>query len=144
MQLANKPLLADAIWKLLGDLPQKRPYWGEVQYVLGGGSLIHRIPWHRGTTYRGICTQYITYVRRWYSNAFVVFGGYEAGPSAKDMTHKRRTRRCASTAVHFASDMRLQTKKEQFLATRENKQRFNNLLSTQLSRVVLFSCKRGC
>ena len=89
MRLASKSLLADAIWKLLGDLPQKRANCEEVQYVLDGGSLIHHIPWHRGTTYSTICTQYTTYVRRRYNNAFVVFDGYEAGPSTKDMTHRR-------------------------------------------------------
>ena len=108
MRLANKSLLADAIWKLLGDHPQDPPNCEEVQYVLDGGSLKHRFTWHRGTTYSDICTQYITYVRRRYGIVTVV--------STKDMTHKRRTRRCASTAVHFTSDMRLQIKKEEFLA----------------------------
>ena len=59
-------------------------------------------------------------------DGIAVFDGYEAGTSTKDMTHKRRTRRCASTAVHFTSDVRLQIKKEEFLASRENKQRFIN------------------
>ena len=99
MRLANKSLLADAMWNLLGDHPQDPPNRGEVQYVIDGGSLMYRITWQRGITYSGICTQYMTYVRRRYSNAIVVFDGYEAGTSTKDMTHKRRTRRCASTAV---------------------------------------------
>ena len=89
MQLANKSLLADAMWNLLGDHPQDPPNCGEVQYFLDGGSLIHRITWHRGSTYSGICTQYITYVRRRYGNAIVAFDGYEARTSTKDMTHKR-------------------------------------------------------
>ena len=134
MRLANKSLLADAMWNLLGDHPQNPPNCGEVQYVLDGGSLMHWITWHRGTTYRGICTQYITYVRRWYGNATVVFDGYEAGTSTKDMTHKRRTRRCAPTAVHFTSDIRMYIKKEKFLANRENKQRFISILSKELEK----------
>ena len=71
---------------------------------------MHRITWHRGSTYSGIRTQYITCVRRRYGNDIDVFDGYEAGTSTKDMTNKRRTGRCASTAVHFTSDMRLQIK----------------------------------
>ena len=134
MRLANKSLLADAMWNLLGDHPQDPPNCGEVQYVLDGGSLMRWITWLRGTTYRDIYTQYITYVRRRYGNAIVVFDGYEAGTSTKDMTHKTRTRRCAPTAVHFTSDIRLQIKKEEFLANRENKQRFINILSKELEK----------
>ena len=132
MRLANRSLLA--MWNLLGDLPQDPPNCGEAQYVLDGGSLMHRITWHRGSTYSGTCTQYITHVRRRHSNATVVFDGYEAGTSTKDMTHKRQTRRCASTTVHFTSDIRLQTKKGDFLANRENKQRFINILSKELEK----------
>ena len=82
---------------------------------------MHRITWHRGTTYSGVCTQYITHVRRRYGNVIVVFDGYEAGTSTKDMTHKRRTRRCVSTAVHFTSDIRLQ-KKEGGISGKQRKQ----------------------
>ena len=60
MRLANKSLLADARWNLLGDHPQDPPKCGEVQYVIDGGSLMHRITWHRGSTYIDICIQYIT------------------------------------------------------------------------------------
>ena len=47
---------------------------------------------------------------------------------------KKRTLRCAPTAVHFTSDLRLQIKKEKFLANRENKQRFINVLSKELEK----------
>ena len=49
MRPANKPALADAIWVLMHkDVVEPT---GQSQYVLDGWSLVHRIPWQRGTTY---------------------------------------------------------------------------------------------
>ena len=43
---ANKPALADALWKLVknedGILPDR------IHYVLDGGSLLHRLLWKQG------------------------------------------------------------------------------------------------
>ena len=48
MRPTNKPALADAIWALMPkDVVGPT---GHIQYVLCGGSLVHRIPWQRGTT----------------------------------------------------------------------------------------------
>ena len=80
MRLANKSLLADAMWNLLGDHPQDPTV--EKCSVFDGGSLMHRIIWHRGTTYSGIWTQYITYVRRRYGNAILM---------ATQLEHQQRT-----------------------------------------------------
>ena len=51
-----KPALADAIWvfmpkDVVGPTRQS-------QYALYGGSLVHRIPWQRGSTYNDICRLY--------------------------------------------------------------------------------------
>ena len=50
----NPIKIADAIWaKLTSDVTLPT---GEVQYVLDGDALIHRIPWPRGSpTYREMC-----------------------------------------------------------------------------------------
>ena len=70
----QKPVLANTIWD---TLTQNSPVLtGEVQYVLDGGSLLQRIPWTRGTTYRDICTVYTEYVTKKYGEAIVVFDGY--------------------------------------------------------------------
>ena len=70
---ANKPALADAIWALIPrDVVGST---GQSQYVLNGGSLVHRILWQRGTTYNDICRQYTKYVTRKYGHAFIVFDG---------------------------------------------------------------------
>ncbi len=56
LRQAHKPVLANAIWTLLThDAPG---ITGQVHYVLDGGALVQRIPWARGSTYKGICTQY--------------------------------------------------------------------------------------
>ena len=48
----------------------------EVQFVLDGGSLLQRIQWTRGATYREICTVYTDYVAKKYGEAIVIFDGY--------------------------------------------------------------------
>ena len=73
---------------------------GESQFVLDGGSLLHRIPWQRGTTYNDICRQYTNYVTRKYGCAIIVFDGYEESMSTKNSTQARRSGR-----VEFQSGM---------------------------------------
>ena len=51
---------------------------GQSQYVLDGGSLVHRIPCQRGTTYNDICRQYTNYVTIRYGHVIIVFDGYNA------------------------------------------------------------------
>ena len=63
---------------------------GQSQYVLDGGSLVHRIPCQRGTTYNDICRQYTNYVIGRYGHAIVVFDGYQEEVSTKDGAHERR------------------------------------------------------
>ena len=46
MRPANKSALADAIWVLMPKYVVGPT--GHSQYVLDGGSLVHRIPWQRG------------------------------------------------------------------------------------------------
>ena len=83
----KKPALADAIWvKLPSDATGPK---GEVQYVLDGGALLHRIPWPRVfPKYREICDMYCQYVAGKYGAAVVIFDGYKQS-STKDMTHQR-------------------------------------------------------
>ena len=59
---SQKSVLANAIWNLL---PQDIPgIPGEVKFVLDGGSLLQRIPWMQGATYKDICTAYTEYVTK--------------------------------------------------------------------------------
>ena len=118
---ADKPALADAIWKIYesgvsADIPDDG-----IQYVLDGGALLQRIPWSRGSTYGDICHQYTEYVARNYKDAIVVFDGYE-NMNTKDMTHQRRSKGKAGATVTVAANMTTTMKKDQFLANRKNKQ----------------------
>lgn len=130
---ADKPALADAIWKVCecddpADIPE-----GGIQYVLDGGALLQRIPWSRGSTYGSICHQYTEYVARKYKDAIVVFDGYEH-TNTKDMTHQRRSKGKAGATVTVAASMITTMKKDQFLANRMNKQQFIFMLSSELER----------
>ena len=51
-----------------------------------------------------------------------VFDGYTDGPAPKESAQMRRSKGIAGTAVYFTRGMKLQTKKEQFLSNKENKQ----------------------
>ena len=82
MREPQKSTLAEALW-ILGDCSSEYVVsTTDVQYVLDGGSLLHRIPWPRGATFGKIIDMYAKYVRNRYSNAIVVFDGYGNGPSS--------------------------------------------------------------
>ena len=122
-------MLANAIWNLLPqDIPEIP---GEVKFVLDGGSLLQRIPWMQGATYKDICTAYTEYVTKKYGEAIVVFDGYSES-STKDMVHQRRAKGHASVTVTFTEDMKLSMKKANFLANSVNKQQFINMLGSYL------------
>ena len=70
----NKAVLADYLWKSM-----KEEQWnpsGDVQYVLDGGSLVHRVPWPRRSTFESVSHQYVRYVTQIYGAAAIVFDGY--------------------------------------------------------------------
>ena len=129
----RKPALAEAIWaKLPSDATGPK---GEVQYVLDGGALLHRIPWPRGfPKYRGICDTYCQYVTGKYGAAVVIFDGYKQS-STKDMTHQKRTGGKTTTSVTFSDDIKLTMKKDHFLSNSSNKQSFINMQSRHLQKV---------
>lgn len=129
---ANKPSLADAVWTLAKGVNMPTQKETDMCYVLDGGSLLQRLPWSRDTTFGSICQLYVAYVQRRYADAIVVFDGYEAGPSTKDMSHRRRSRGVVGAKVTFVEGMPIKTKKEHFLANSSNKQRFILMLSQKL------------
>ena len=129
LQEPQKPVLANAIWDLLK--PDTTEIADEVQYVLDGGTLLQRIPWAKGATYKEICSHYTEYVSKKYGKAVVIFDGYK-GKFTKDMTHQRRTKGQAGVTVTFTSNMQLTMKKDRFLANKTNKQQFIKMLSEHL------------
>ena len=134
----QKPALADAIWAKLPSDPTGPT--GEIQYVLDGGALLHRIPWPQGfPTYKETCDMYCRYVTGKYGDAIVVFDGYSHS-STKDMTHQRRTGGKTATIVTFTDEMKLTMKKDHFLSNSSNKQCFINMLSSYLQKVNCQTC----
>lgn len=131
MKTANKATLADAMWS--EDLDSPAPT-GDIHYILDGGALLHRIPWTRGHTWDRILQDYCRYVSSRYGRATVVFDGYTDSSSTKDCAQIRRNNGIVGVRVHFAVDMKLEIKKEVFLANKENKQHFLHLLGERLER----------
>ena len=129
---ANKAVPADALWKAVKE-EQRHPS-GNVQYILDGGDLFHRIPWSRGSTYDSVCLLYIRYVTQKYGRCAIVFDGYKDEPSTKDATHLRRTGACTGVTAIFTGGMIVQSKKDEFLQNKINKQRFIHYLADKLER----------
>ena len=96
---------------------------GDVQHVLDGEALLHRIPWPRGV---GNLSGYLWIILQLcdqeYGNAIVVFVGYDI---SKNMTRQRR----AAGKSGLAENMKITLKKDNFLANPKNKQRVINTLS---------------
>ncbi|KAA0187373.1 hypothetical protein HAZT_HAZT009519 [Hyalella azteca] len=85
---AKNSVLADAIWNMAkgDDMHSAQPLTHQMQYVLDGGSLLPRLPWPSGATFDSICIMYVDFVRK-FQQPTIVFDGYMAGPSTKDITH---------------------------------------------------------
>ena len=128
---ANKPVLAEAIWKVI-NAKVEYPRQLTVQYVLDGRSLLQRLPWKRGSKFSSIYDSYVSYAIKKYNKAIVVLGGYEHGTAPKDVTHHRRTGLSEGIEVKFQENMALVLKKEVFLANKKNKQRSINILGQKL------------
>ena len=138
MMPANKPALADDIWALMPKYVVGPT--GQSQYVLDGASLVHRIPWQRGTTYNDICRLYTNYVTRRYGQAIIVLDGYHEELSTKDGAHERRTGGRACPTVDFTRDMIMKSKKEDLLSNKYNKQRVIRMLGQSLEYVGCETC----
>ncbi|KAJ8043143.1 hypothetical protein HOLleu_10106 [Holothuria leucospilota] len=131
MRQANKALLADAMWNL-GDCSTEELPSGFVQYVLDGGSLIQRLPWRQGESFNSICNTYLEYVSKRYCNAVIVFDGYSKGSSTKDTAHIKRSKGVVGSTVIFSADMPCRSRKDVFLANKDNKQRFINMIGQKM------------
>ena len=111
---------------------QRNPI-GDVQYVLGGDSLLHREPWPLSSTHESVSHLYVRYVTQKYGPAAIVFDGYNDDSTTKDATPLRRTGYCVGVTVHFASSgMMIISNKDAFLNKKANKQQFIHYLSDNL------------
>ena len=125
-----KAVLPNAIWTCLP--PDIAGPTGEVQHMLDGGTLLHRITWPHGfPTYQDICALYCDYLSRNFGPAIVVFDGYRI-PSTKYTTHQRRTGGKVGTEDTFTGDMKLTMSKDVFLSNVADKHNFIDMLSHYL------------
>lgn len=73
-------------------------------YVLDGGYLIWKLKWEKGVTYCKIANVQADCTIKHYGLATVVFNVYDAGPSIKDNTHKRKQENIHYPIVPFNGD----------------------------------------
>ena len=111
-------------------------------YALDGGSLIHRVPWKKGSTYGDIVNTYVEFTCKNYGQATVVFDGYLDLSSVKDCAHdRRRTKHHPNISVSLEAVF--DGKKDDFLSNNHNKQKLIDLISNKLkenSCIVINSC----
>ena len=139
LRKADKPQLAQAIRDHAADLSSEAVMNCIPKtdcYVLDGGSLLHRLPWKKGDSYKAIAESYAEFTVRHYGQATVVFDGYGEGPSIKDNTHQRRGKNL-HPIVSFTAETEFSCKKEDFFTRDKNKADMIALTSTALT-------KRGC
>ncbi|CAG2250734.1 unnamed protein product [Mytilus edulis] len=143
MREPQKSNLAEALWAIGDCSAEYVTSTTDVQYVLDGGSLLHRIQWPRGVTFGRIADLYVDHVCRKYNTAIVVFDGYENGPSTKDPTHQRRTKGIVGTKVLFKEDTPFKSKKEQFLGNGKQTKLYKSSCGTlQKSKYCLTSRRK--
>ena len=58
LRKANKPQLADAIWKDIGGSMHHFQIPDDIGYILDGGALLFKVFWRKGISYNDICTLY--------------------------------------------------------------------------------------
>ena len=119
MHEPQKSTLADSIWKMSQCQRTALPI--DIQYVLDGGALLHRIPWNKGSTFSEILKTYSDYVLNKYEVA-----------STMDSTYMRCSKAKLGLVVSFTPDMKLSGTKDLFLSNKTNKQNFVTMLGAEL------------
>lgn len=117
----------------------------QIQYVIDGGFLLHRVLWTMNQTFSCIYDNYVEYVKSKYqSNAVIVFDGYPEGQDGgtKSAERIKRSRKLASVDILFDDTMMPTVSKERFLANIKNKNRFISMLITRFSSAGI-TCKQA-
>ena len=138
LQEADKPQLANGIWKCIGTCHITPSNC--VHHVLDGGSLLHKVNWKKGMTYKEICKRYIDYVKKHYGqNCSVVFGRYSGNASTKDITQLRRSKGKLGRPVLFTENTVFNMKKNEFLLNLNSKQCFLEMLTAEMNTVGMYA-----
>lgn len=104
-----------------------------VNYVIDGGSLLHKIKWSMNEEFGKIYERYCSYVLSKYGQATVLFDSY-GKPSTKDVTHFKRGRIVGKHVIEFTPSMSITMGKEEFLTCTANKSRFITELGKYLEK----------
>ena len=133
---AHKSTLLKYIRKIAPHSPSVPS--SNVQYVLDGGALLHRISqWPDGATYRDMITLYTAFVIRHYgASACIVFDGYHSSrPTTKHITHLRRnSKQTAYRNVNIEPSYKVHTTSaSSFLGTSQNKSQFISFLKEHMT-----------
>ena len=110
---AQKPSLAAAI-REHGDCIESDILPGNVKYVLDGGTLLQRMPWTHGSSFSQICADYACLIKCNFGSPYIVFDGYQGGPSIKDVTHERRSKGNVGVEIKFDGKTPFRTKRNCF------------------------------
>ena len=97
---------------------------------MDGGALLHQIVWPTGITYGELLAHHISSIRNRYGTCHVVFDGYDI-PSVKDHEHLIRSTRVSSKQISFTNEMKVLTKREDFLSNNKNKSLLISKLKTE-------------
>ena len=99
-----------------------------------------------GKRFQELCKQYVYSVRSNFGQYAVLFYGYEAGPSAKDHEHCRRSvKNRGSVEFIFNEETKVKANQEAFLSNEKNKRRLIKKISKMLiaDRQTVRNCKEG-
>ena len=99
-----------------------------------------------GKRFQELCKQYVNSVRSNFGQCAVLFDGYEAGPSAKDHEHCRRSvKNRGSVEFIFNEEIKVKANREAFISNEKNKRRFIKKISKMLiaDRQTVRNCKEG-
>lgn len=114
------------------DAEEDDPDTPNKSYIVDGGFLLHRVHWPTGGTYQEVVEAYKMYVHRHFTDATVVFDGYDEETSTKKAEQRRRY---GGTAEHqeilFQLSMNVTSTREKFLANSNNKSRLIEALKDQ-------------
>ncbi|KAJ8875495.1 hypothetical protein PR048_023390 [Dryococelus australis] len=100
-------------------------------YTIDGGHLLHKVVLLRPATFS--CQQYVKYVKDHYGCCYIVFYGYQAGPSIKDVEHLHRGKNVISVNVNVEDNIHVSTSQD-LLTDKNNKAGFIKLLKDLLQK----------
>ena len=101
-------------------------------YILDGGTLLHRVRWFNGMKFNAVSKANANYIRKNYRGCVtVVFDGYR-DESTKSHEHLRRNSIPQSCNVDIHEENPVPFTQDRFLSNTENKANFINFLSQHL------------